>query len=81
MQSSDGRKALYDLQADPAESDSRLAREPAARRRLEAALSHTESRLERCDPAARAESPPLTLEQCEMLKGLGYVDDCEQAKP
>jgi arylsulfatase A-like enzyme len=81
LQSSNGRHALYDLEDDPAESRNRLAADPGAHRRMRSTLAHVDSGLAHCDPDAREETPPLSPEQCQMLKGLGYVDDCETAKP
>ncbi len=71
--------ALYDLASDPAEAENRLALDPTVVRRMEATLAHTDGLLAHCDPAAQEAMPPPTAEQCEMLKGLGYVDDCETA--
>ena len=78
---SDGRSALFDLAADPLEERDLRVSEPETARRMAASLSHTTRGLDRCDAGAAEESPPMSREQCEMLKGLGYVDDCEQPAP
>ena len=73
---SDGRRALYDLKADPLETHDLLRAQPELAAQLQAELDRYFETLARCEtPRHPHEKQQMTGEQREMLKGLGYLDD------
>ena len=72
---SDGRRALYDLKADPQEAHDLLRDQPELAARLETQLGRHQT-LARCEMPSRPHpKQQMTEEQRELLKGLGYLDD------
>jgi arylsulfatase len=66
------RWELYDLAADPAESENLYGREP--HERLAEALAAWEEEMHRSAPAATAASSRIGRRTREELRGLGYLD-------
>jgi arylsulfatase A-like enzyme len=77
---SDGRNALYDLDADPSESENRIDDDPVTAARLEAMLATRVDELAPCAGAGedvRADSP----DERRLLEELGYIEDDDDAPP
>lgn len=70
IESSDGHHELYDLAADPTESDNRFDADSDTARRLEEALETFMASRERGE--GRVEQPPLSKSERKKLKSLGY---------
>jgi hypothetical protein len=68
-----GKLSLYDLGSDPGETVDLAEKRPELLRSLSTALSETATRMEQPGPAAR--EVPLSEEQIERLRELGYVGD------
>ena len=79
IRASDHRHELYDLDADPTESDNRVEVEPALRDRLLEQLAEWERTTPAYDPALRQStdkgSRRADPETQRMLEVLGYTDD------
>jgi len=72
-----GAEELYDLSADPGETQDVRSREPIRAAYYREALHHWVAGLARVRRAS-SENVTLTREQCENLKSLGYIDQsCE----
>jgi len=73
---SDGRRALYDLEADPQETRNLIRDQPGLAAQLETQLDRYFETLALCEmPSHPHEKRQMTAEQRELLKGLGYLDD------
>jgi arylsulfatase A-like enzyme len=72
IHSSDGNHELFHLEDDPAESRNRIGEDPARARRILFRLRQFQA--ERNRAGAPESRPPLSEEQIELLRSLGYVD-------
>ena len=73
---SDGRRALYDLKADPQEARDLIRNQPELAAQLETELDRYFETLARCEmPSHPHEKQQMPAQQRELLKGLGYLDD------
>jgi hypothetical protein len=77
----DGEHQLYDLSADPSESNDLYVPGSSESDRMLGELEAFMKRVEVGDIAVQSPAPELDAEQREMLKGLGYVieDSAEDA--
>ncbi len=72
IRASDGERELFDLAADPFEANDLEPERPQLADSLEAALERVHGSLRHCTPQ-RSADVPLTPEQVELLRDLGYV--------
>lgn len=73
IHSSDGDNELYHLVEDPAESDNLIERQPEVADRLARALMDLETRRPRWE--GEVDTSPLTDQEWEKLRSLGYVGE------
>jgi arylsulfatase A-like enzyme len=74
IQGSDGRRELYHLEDDPAESRNLLASEEERARRMEGELASLVAELEASATEPAEPTPPLPAEDRRRLEALGYGD-------
>jgi arylsulfatase A-like enzyme len=69
-----GEESLFDLKADPEERRDKRAEEPLLTAYYRETLHATIARLAQRGAASSAAAAPMTCEECQNLKALGYID-------
>lgn len=79
MVSVDGRRELFDVQADPGESDNLIDQRPEVLARLETQLAKWDASVPRYVPKPRDRGKQMSAQMLRDLAALGYLDTQKEA--